>query len=233
MILTKKETSKSISKMVCVVLPVVVIAFFIVLLVGNRFRRMADLQELTQLLEALEVNEGGNRMYNSEQERLSYLDTLRQYQSKVSMIAEKDSLISLFIGESSDLRERISHTQQVLSNQEKRYSRLNPLDTTTYVISSSERVDSIIHLITPDNLKLPVLNVAYVLQDMPASTKASALIILNDTDTLFCRYFEAQAGVNAFIFPNMFHQGVELRLGYITSQDGINTFHYVNYIPYE
>ena len=230
--LSSKSASRRFSLIVCVTLPVLVVAFFVALLFEASFRRAAELHEMDSMLEALKFNMQGNRLYNSEEEKLTYLDSLRIYQSRINAIAKNDSIISLFLGENQEMKERISQTLSTLSNQEKRYTRLNPIDTTEYKLSSSEECATGIRLIEPDNVSLPILNIAYIQADLTSSTRASVLMLVKDENILFCRFFVPRQGVNAFMFPNLFKEGAELRVGYLTSEAGNNIFHYVNYTPY-
>ena len=87
-------------------------------------------------------------------------------------------------------------------------------------------------LLEPDNNELPVLNVAFVINEIP-ETATLALVTLNKGDSIiYQQSYELQNGINAFLFPNKFNEGVELHIGYITEQDKINTFHYKRYRPH-
>lgn len=228
-----RNSSKRLSFIICVVIPVLVVAVIISLLVESHVRRNIDVYELTKLIDALEINERGNRLYNSEEEKLAYMDTLRQYTKKIDKIAENDSLISLMIGNNLEIKEKISQTQKVLSNQEKRYSRLNPIDTTFYIITSLERADSLISLIEPDNTTLSVLNIAFIQKKENDPASAAVLMLIKDNKTLFCRFYKPQGKLNSFMFPNLFDEGVVLRLGYLTRNGDNNIFHYVSFTPHE
>lgn len=230
--LSSKSASRRFSLIICVALPVIIVGFFVALLSEASFRRTTELHEIDTMIEALKLNQHGNQLYNSEEEKQTYLDSLRLFQAKIKAIADNDSIISLFLGENQMMKERVFQTLSTLSNQEKRYARLNPIDSTEYNISSSEKCVTGIRLIEPDNVSLPILNIAYIQSNLPPSTLASVLMLVKDDNILFCRFFTPRQGINAFMFPNLFKDGAELRVGYLTSANGNNIFHYVNYTPY-
>lgn len=231
--LSIKSASKHYSTLICVVVPLLVLSVIIVLIVESSMRRTIENRELKTLLEAVEISKHGNHLYDSESEKHQYMDSLKMLKNKLTVISENDSLLGIFLGEDSEMQNRISRAQTALSNQEKRYSRLNPIDTATYYVAHSVKSDSLIRLIEPDNTELPVLNIAYIPKEQNRSTVASVLMLIKGDSVLFHRNYKSQLGVNAFLFPNLLDEGTELRIGYLTREAGVNTFHYVNYTPNE
>lgn len=226
---TSKNHTKRFSNVLCIAIPVLVVVFFVAIIVENYYHRKVQEKELSSLNMALDYTLSP-RLFKTDVERQNYIDSLKKYDSQINEISEWDSLISLFVGKERKMSAQIERTNSVIKKQIRRYSILNKLDTCTYSIDKSEVSD--FKLLEPDNNELPVLNVAFVIREIPP-TATVALITLNKGDSItYQQFYELKNGINAFLFPNKFNDGVELHVGYITEQDKVNTYHYKRYKPY-
>ena len=169
-------------------------------------------------------------MFGTDLERQACLDSLKLYDIQVQNIAVWDSVISLFVGKDSIMRGQIKRTSSVIDKQIKRYSILNKIDTCTFNVVQSQPAD--FKMIEPDNTVLPVLNVAFEIKEIPESATV-ALVSLCKGDTItYQQCYELQNGINAFLFPNKFNEGVELQVGYLTEENNAHTFHFKRYKPH-
>lgn len=215
--------------MLSITIPVLVLVFFIAIFVENHYHRNAQEKELTSINTALEYTLRP-RLFGTDLERQACIDSLKIYDLQVKDIAEWDSVISLFVGKDSIMRRQIKRTSSVIEKQIKRYSILNKIDTCTYHVEQRESAD--FKMIEPDNTVSPVLNVAFVINDIP-ETATVALLSLCKGDTItYQQCYELQNGINAFLFPNKFDEGVELQLGYLTEENNAHTFHFKRYKPH-
>lgn len=224
-----RNQSKRVSRVLSITIPVLVLVFFIAILAENHYHRYAQEKELTSINTALEYTLRP-RLFRTDLERQACIDSLKIYDFQVKDIAEWDSVISLFVGKDSVMRRQIKRTGSVIEKQIKRYSILNKIDTCTYHVEQREPGD--FKMIEPDNTKSPVLNVAFVIKDIP-ETATVALLSLCKGDTItYQQCYELKNGINAFLFPNKFDEGVELQLGYLTEEDDAHTFHFKRYKPH-
>ena len=170
-----------------------------------------------------------NRLFKSDEERLLCIDSLYQYKEQINDIAQWDSVISVFLGKDSAMICQIDKTESLITKQIKRYSILNDMDSVSCFISSTVPGD--FKLIEPDNTKLPVLNVAFVLSQIPESASLALIMLSSEDSVCYQQSFKLKEGVNAFLFPNMFNKGAELRVGYLTDNKDSKTFHCKIYKP--
>ena len=226
---TLKDQTKRVSNVLSVTIPVIVLVFFVVIIIENYYHRSVQAKELSSLNLALDYTISP-RLFNTDIERQNCIDSLKKYDLQINEISVWDSIISLFVGKDMKMSAQIERTNSVIKDQIRRYSMLNKLDTCAHSIEKKELVE--FKLLEPDNNELPVLNVAFVINEIP-ETATLALVTLNKGDSIiYQQFYELQNGINAFLFPNKFNEGVELHIGYITEQDKINTFHYKRYRPH-
>ena len=226
---TFKNQTKRVSNVLSITIPVLVVVFFVAIIVENYYHRTVQEKELSSLNLALDYTLRP-RLFKTDAERQNCIDSLKKYDLQINEISEWDSIISLFVGKDKNMTIQIERTNSVIKKQIRRYSILNKIDTCTHSIERKEEVD--LKLLEPDNNELAVLNVAFVLKEIP-ETAILALVTLNKGDSItYQQYYELQDGINAFLFPNKFNDGVELHVGYITEQDKVNTFHYKRYRPH-
>lgn len=225
-----KNQTKCVSNVLSVAIPVLVLVFFIAIIVENYYRRTVQKKEFASLNVALNYTLAP-RLFKTDIERQDCIDSLIKYDLQINEIMELDSMTSLFVGKDKKMNAQIERTSSVIKKQIRRYSILNKLDTCAHFVEEGEQAD--FKLLEPDNIELPVLNVAFVLDEMPETAKL-ALVTLNKGDSVtYQQFYELQNGINAFLFPNMFSEGVELHVGYITKQNKVNKFHYKRYRPHE
>lgn len=225
---TFKNQTKRASNVLSITIPVLVVVFFVAIIVENYYHRTVQEKELSSLNMALDYTLSP-RLFKTDVERQNCIDSLKKYDLQINEIAEWDSIISLFVGKDKKVSAQIERTNSVIKKQIRRYSMLNKIDTCAHLIERKEQVE--FKLLEPDNNELPVLNVAFVIKEIP-ETATLALVTLNKGDSItYQQFYELQDGINAFLFPNMFNDGVELHVGYITEQDKVNTFHFKRYRP--
>lgn len=226
---TFKNQTKRVSNVLSITIPVLVVVFFVAIIVENYYHRTVQEKELSSLNMALDYTLRP-RLFNTDLERQACIDSLKEFDLQINEIAEWDSIISLFVGKDKKMSAQIERTNSVIKKQIRRYSMLNKLDTCVHNIERKEQVE--FKLLEPDNNELPVLNVGFVIKEIP-ETATLALVTLNKGDSItYQQFYELQKGVNAFLFPNLFNDGVELRVGYVTEKDKINTFYYKSYRPH-
>lgn len=226
---TFKNQTKHFSNVLCITIPVLVVVFFVAIIAEKYYHRMVQEKELSSLNMALDYTLSP-RLFKTDIERQNCIDSLMKYDLQINEISEWDSIISLFVGKDKIMSAQIERTNSVIKKQIRRYSILNKIDTCTYSIDKSELAE--FKLLEPDNNELPVLNVAFVIREIPETARL-ALITLNKGDSIsYQQFYELKDGINAFLFPNKFNDGVELHVGYITEQDKENTFHYKRYKPH-
>lgn len=224
-----RNQSKRASYVLSITIPVLVIVFFIAILAENHYHRTAQEKELTSINAALEYTLRP-RLFGTDLERQACIDSLKIYDLQVKDIAEWDSIISLFVGKDSIMRGQIKRTSSVIEKQIKRYSILNKIDTRTYQVVQSKPAD--FRMIEPDNTVLPVLNVAFVIKEIPESATVALLSLCKGDTITYQQCYELQSGINAFLFPNKFNEGVELQVGYLTEENNTHTFHFKRYKPH-
>ena len=226
--ITFKNQTKRFSNVLCITIPILVVVFFVAIIAESYYHRMVQEKELSSLNLALKYTLSP-RLFKTDVEKQNCIDSLKNNDLQIYEISEWDSIISIFVGKDKKMSAQIERTDSVIKKQIRRYSILNNLDTCTYSINKKELAD--FKLLEPDNNELQVLNVAFILKEIP-ETATSALIALNKGDSItYQQFYELKNGINSFLFPNRFNDGVELFVGYITEQDKINIFHYKRYKP--
>ena len=177
---TFKNQTKHFSSVLCITIPVLVVVFFVAIIAEKYYHRMAQEKELSSLNMALDYTLNP-RLFKTDIERQNCIDSLMKYDLQINEISEWDSIISLFVGKDKIMSAQIERTNSVIKKQIRRYSILNKIDTCTYSIDKSELAE--FKLLEPDNNELPVLNVAFVIREIPETARL-ALITLNKGDSI-------------------------------------------------
>ena len=225
--LTKKQDI-----IICIVLPVLSLSVFISVFAENRRRRNLSDEQLSFILEAIEYNDKGYRLFTTNQERILFIDSLNYYIHVLDTLAYNDSIASIIVGKDQEHSQRIVQAKRLLSLQQKRYSRLNSFADTSYIYREEENSDNI-KLIEPDNFVLPTLNIAFRLRHPEDSIKAVYLEFNRGDSIVYSQTYIPQPKINCFIMPNLFSDTTVLKMGYIAGNNDALTFYRIIYTPYE
>lgn len=223
-----RSQGKFTKRILCFAVPLLSCLFIVAMIVEKYHQRAVQEKELDTMNGALNYTLK-NRLFESDEERLLCIDSLYQYKQQINDIAQWDSVISVFLGKDSTMIYQIDKTESIIIKQIKRYSILNEMDSANYSISSTVPGD--FNLIEPDNTQLPVLNVAFVLSQKSDSASLAMLMLALEDSVCFQQSYKLKEGVNAFLFPNMFNKGAELRVGYLKDNKESKTFYCKKYKP--
>ena len=168
-------------------------------------QRKNELKVLNVLCDAVVLNQEANRVYYSEAEKQSFLDSLYYMYDEVERISSIDSLYAIFIGTNDELIERVETAKKMLNNQIKRYVYLNVIIDNEVLIGECVGGNSFMKIIDPDTYDLPVLNVGVRFYNVPDESQFEKISVklINEKDSiLFHQLYIYKKPISTFIIPN-------------------------------
>lgn len=213
---------------ICVVIPIICILTFLATIVETSVRRSANAKELDKLLTIVELSLGGDRVFESNDEKKQCFDSLKLYSESINAISFDDSLVSIIAGHDTCMQRRIAQADNAVSQSIKWISRLNDIYDNEITFAQKEIVDGI-KLIGPGADETSVLNIAFEVEYLQGKPICSYVRVLSSGQTLYSQAFEYKTGVNCFNIPTFNKQGEMVELGYICLNDDKKIFNYITY----
>lgn len=218
--LRKQGISKRQNRLVCLIIPLFIVAFFVCVFVGSYTRRVHDVHIIEHLLSSVKFSIDGNRVFTAENERLGYVDSLNRRIDEVKKIAEYDELVSFFIGGNQELSIRISELQKILEEQHHRCKRLNVI-LSSDVIFEDEQYRPLLFSVYTQNVKtLSVKNIAFKLKYDVDSIQTVGIQVCRAERVLFSQSYNYNKNLNCFVLPNISSDSLYIKMGVITKKNG-------------
>lgn len=224
--LVKKNIPRRQNVFICVVVPILIVGIFVCGFLGSYTIRVHNEHILEHLLSSLKFSISGNRVFASENERLSYLDSLRLQIKEVKKIKEYDDLVSFCIGRNQDLSIRIEELQRILEEQHRRCERLNALLEKNVIYENELYCPSFFVVYAQNYKSLSIRNIAFKLNKNVDSIQAVNILIYRNNQVLFKQSYKYHVDLNAFVLPNLSSNSISLKIGVVTRVKGKNTLIY-------
>ena len=156
-------------------------------------------------------------LFYTDSEKLTYLDSLKYYDSVLDLFSEVSS---------SDLiRDEISRTKKLISNQTLRVSRLNDFLVDSVEFSNKYEIEEDIHYQEPYTKDLSTLNFIFTCkQENLSDILAIQVFLYRDDSVVYSKQYKPKK-INSIVVPHISNSNEVIELGYIKK----DTFNYIKY----
>lgn len=227
--LSGKILSSRSNYIVCVFFPVLCTFVFVLVFIINAVKRNAEHRELTFLLETITSVVHSNRVYSSNEEKYSQLNTLQILLQKVDSIARDDQFISLICGKNDGIENKINQTRHALLQNIKWLNRLNDLCSDTISYDKKQYDDKTIQLIDPPTDSLKVLNIAFKYRIPTDSVICTFCQVVTSDSVIYRQSYKNKNRINCFAVPHFLGKNETIELGYIKQEMNKKVFYYKEY----
>ena len=211
---------------ICVIIPILCIIMFIAFFFETSYKRRVETHELEVMLASLNYDTQDYGYLESNEAKTIYRDSLQTYLCRIDEIATEDSLLTIFVGADTDMKERISKCKKALNEKTKWIDRLNDLSDKEYSYFRSEFSPNDIELVGCTSNGKQMMNMAIKIKPSHSEIICVLLEVQRDDKQLFSQSYTIKDGINCFVIPFDSKNDNVVRLGYI-SEDKI--FKYINY----
>ena len=225
--LVKVKLSRRADIVVCVVSPLLALASLVSMQIECSIRRKNDINTLEELVDIAKNTLSYNRVFRSNEEKKLCIDSLLLFNEQLDEIAHQDSLITIFCGESLDVKTRIFEAREMVAAQLKRINRLNDFLDAPISVDSKRQVNNI-HLQESFTKELPTMNLIFSCRDIPDSVVAIQVTVMRFDTIVYSRQYSYNR-VNSVTIPHDPNSMEQVEIGYITLKDSINNYNYIIY----
>jgi hypothetical protein len=156
-------------------------------------------------------------LFYTDSEKLTYLDSLKYYDSVLDLLSEVSS---------SDLiKDEISRTKKLISDQTLRVSRLNDFLVDPVEFSNKYEIEEDIHYQEPYTKDLLTLNFIFTCKQENLSDILAIQVFLYREDSVVYSKQYKPKNINSIVVPHIPNSSEVIELGYIKK----DTFNYIKY----
>ena len=224
--LGKSNISRRYNILICIVVPMMIVVFFVCILGGSYARRLHDVHILEHLLSSVKISIYGNRVFVTESERLAYIDSLNHKIKEVKEIEEYDKMISFILGRNQDVSIRISELQRILEEQHRRCNRLNVILQNDIKYENEMCRPEFFIVYSQKCKSLPIQNIAFKLTEDLDSIQVVMIKIYQANRLYFVQTYQYKHKLNSFVLPNISSDSLYLKIGVVTKVNGKNVWIY-------
>lgn len=224
--LGKSNISRRYNILICIVVPMMIVVFFLCILGGSYARRLHDVHILEHLLSSVKISIYGNRVFVTESERLAYIDSLNHKIKEVKEIEEYDKMISFILGRNQDVSIRISELQRILEEQHRRCNRLNVILQNDIKYENEMCRPEFFIVYSQKCKSLPIQNIAFKLTEDLDSIQVVMIKIYQANRLYFVQTYQYKHKLNSFVLPNISSDSLYLKIGVVTKVNGKNVWIY-------
>lgn len=156
-------------------------------------------------------------LFYTDSEKLTYLDSLKYYDSVLDLFSE--------ISSSDLIKDEISRTKNLISNQILRVSRLNDFLVDPVEFSNKYEIEEDIHYQEPYTKDLSTLNFIFTCKQGNLSDILAIQVFLYREDSVVYSKQYKPKNINSIVVPHIPNSSEVIELGYIKK----DTFNYIKY----
>lgn len=220
----KVNFSKRINIVMCSVLPMTMLCMFIAMFIECGLRRTNDIKKMDEMIAILDKTLRYNKVFESNKDKYSCLDSLQKFRFMIDEISQKDSIISIIWGNSSKMNMRINQVRQAVSSQSKRIGRLNDYLDKVMTIDSVNLVNNI-HVQKQLTLGENTMNIIFSCREDNADIAATQVSVITGDSVVYTKQY-IYKNVNSVCIPQKLEMEEKIEIGYIKIVNGKYIYNY-------
>jgi hypothetical protein len=181
------------------------------------FKRVREIIDTLDKISYITKYSSNTGLFYTDSEKLTYLDSLKYYDSVLDLLGEVSS---------SDLiKDEISRTKKLISDQTLRVSRLNDFLVDPVEFSNKYEIEEDIHYQEPYTKDLSTLNFIFTCNQKNLSDISAIQVFLyKDDSVIYSKQYKPEK-INSIVVPHIPNSSEVIELGYIKK----DTFNYIKY----
>ena len=222
------QVSKKWDYVLCIVLPLLCLSFFIAIFIESSLRRRHEMRDLDKMREALSFAVYANCCFPDNEVKGRTLDTLRFYQSKIADIAYNDTLLYILCGNDAEMTSRIEKTRNAIDQQIKWIERLNDIYIPKAIYNQKKESSDKIYLIRTGVKDLNVTQLAFQYSQYVEDVVCTHVEVFRDDSLVYSQSFENR-DMNCYAIPHVPNSKEYVDIGFIADHDNQLEFNYIRY----
>lgn len=196
---------------------VVAIITYLLCYIVHGFKRVRETIDILDKITYFTKYSSNPGLFYTDSEKLTYLDSLKYYDSVLDLLNEVSS---------SDLiKDEISRTKKLISNQTLRVSRLNDFLVDSVEFSNKYEIKEDIHYQEPYTKDLSTSNFIFTCkQENLSDILAIQVFLYRDDSVVYSKQYKPKK-INSIVVPHIPNSSEVIELGYIKK----DTFNYIKY----